>query len=421
MAEDQDTRQAQRDDLMASSQHAFLVLSQDGPPPSLGALTGSAAEGRAAVQPSGGRRLFRRPMPSLSPPPPGKWPSEMQGSSRSKPTGQKPRRLPLIEEWLAAYEVEGRHGLEKSFYNWAQLCLKDVESRNLDGWSKSNEKRSWGLLLKDKEQGAHIVACLLGLLPDKIILALLRGELPLKCKEDHEVRRFVFKFMQLDETPGIYVNLLDNHEYRWLSSQDIEALIAKLERYIEVEPSGLPRADQTAVDIRHSNWTPGPNDSKIRWLQGQPGGRPELIIQEWIDTVKQIYCQNPTDVTTAFRMGPAEVGWASNTKARCRQHWNNSSTTYLFGLLNAICRISRPSSFAFPEPMQLVLFPIRGRDEMMCRIGEVVGSMLCSSYWYLGGLNCFHAGTIVWHEEDGTRSEAELRPVSSKKLCWVII
>ena len=327
-------------------------------------------------------------------------------------------RPPIVNHWLAVYSIEGRQGLQEEFYKFAQMRLDTLSMRNLDGWSKSNEKRSWELLLRDKKGKTHVVASLLALLPDKIIVALLGGELPLQYHVDGEVRWFVEKCMTLDDTPGIYVNLLHNVDHRWLSSQDLEALIAKLERYLEVERSGLPRADQAAIDSRLSTWFPRPHESKLRWLQGQPGGRPETIIREWIDKVKEIYCKEPIDVTTAFRMGPAEVGWASNTRARCRQHLNNSSTTYLWGLLNAICRTSKPSGFAFPKPMQLVLFPIWKRDEMLCKVGEVVGSMLCSSYWYLGGLNCVHAGTIIWDQEDGTRAEQDLRPMSSKRICW---
>ena len=406
--EDQDTRRAQRDRLMAASQRAFPILSRNAPP-TWGELM-KPTEGEAEVQPSGRSRI-RPSTPPASPPPLGVYPSERPPPSRSDPTRSNPMRPPIVTHWMAVYEVEGRQGLQEEFYKFAQKRLDSLDSKD-----QSNERSSWGLLLRDKEEGTHVVACLLALLPDKVILALLAGELPLQCQEDAEVRAFVDTHMQLKDTPGIYVNLLHNVDNRWLSSQDLEALIAKVERYLQVEPSGLPRDDQTAIDTPFSKWAPGSKESKLRWLQGQD--RPETVIREWINTVKEIYCKNPIDVTTAFRMGPAEVGWASNTKTRCRQHATNSSTTYLWGLLNAICRSPGPSGFNFPVPMQLVLFPIWERDEMLCKVGEVVGSMLCSSYWYLGGLNCFHAGTIIWDPEGGARAKDKLRPVSSTNFCW---
>lgn len=374
-------------------------------------------EGKAEVQPSGRSRI-RPSTPPASPPPLGVWPSERPPPSRSDPTSSNPMRPPIVNHWLAVYEVEGRQGLQEEFYKFAQMRLDSLDSRDLESWTKSNEKRSWRVLLRDKQEGTYVVASLLALLPDKVILALLQGELPLQCEEDAEVRTFVDKHMQLNDTPGIYVNLLPNANSRWLSSQDLEALIAKVERYIDVDPSGLPRADQIVLDTHFGKWTPGPNDSKLRWLPGLTGGRADQVIREWIVIVKKIYCTNPVDATAAFRMGPAEVGWASNIKTRCRQHSINSSTTYLWGLLNAICRSPRPSGFGFPPPLQLVLFPIWQRDEMLCKVGEVVGSMLCSSYWYLGGLNCFHAGTITWDQEGGARAEDKLRPMSSKSFGW---
>ena len=410
MAEDQETRLAEREALMASSLRPVPILSQDAPP-TWGALADSATEGGVEVQSSGRTRGVLPPKPPASPPPRGVWPSEMPPLGESNPTR-------IVNQWLAAYEIEGRGGLQDEFYSFAQTCLDSLELRKLDGWSKSNEERSWGLLLRDKEEGTNLVASLLSLLPDKIILALLRGELPLKWEEDQEVKRFVNDHMQLDDTPGIYVNLLHNLDYRWLSSQDLEALIGKLERYIEVEPSGLPRSDQIAVDMRHSNWTPRPDESKIRWLQSQSGARPESIIQEWIATIREVYCGDSIDATTASRRSSAEVGWASNTKARSKQYLNETSTNYLFELLNAICRTPRPSGFALPPPMQLVLFPIWERDEMLCRVGEIVGSMLCSSYWYLGGLNCSHAGTMNWDPEDGTKPDTALTPASRKSFVW---
>ena len=386
-------------------------------------LLGNATEGRAEGQatPEGGRfgdvfgetRASQMSLPPPSPPPLRVWPSERPPPSRSDPRGSNPMRPPIVNHWVAVYNIEGRRGIQEEFYKFAQMRLDSLDSRILDGLTRSNERKSWELLLRDKEERTHLVATLLALLPDKVILALLQGELPIQCKEDPDVRRFVVKHMQPEETPGIYVNLLHNADFRWLSSQDVKALIARLERYLEVEPTGLPRADQRAVDTRFGVWNSESKKSKVRWLQA---GRAEGIIREWIETVMEIYCKNPTDTTTAFRMGPAEVGWAINIKARCKQHAINSSTTYIWALLNAICRESKSSGgFAFPKPMQLVLFPIWERDEMLCKVGEVVGSMLCSSYWYLGGLNCFHAGGMNWDQEGGNRPEADLRPKSSHK------
>ncbi|KAL8793674.1 MAG: hypothetical protein Q9195_003723 [Heterodermia aff. obscurata] len=421
MAEDQDVRQAQRDRFVASSQHTFPGPSQNAPPPTWGELLEMATGGRRAVRPSGEGRIIR-PSPPASPPPLSVWPSEEteeERSRRSDPTNQKPLRHPILLHWIVVYDALGRMALQESFYDFARRAYDGSFARSLRSPITLGKSRtSFELLLRDEKEKTNHVASLLAMLPDKIIMALLRGELPGQYKEDKEVRDFVDKHMEPRELPGIYVNLLSNDDGHWLSSQDMETLIEKVERYIDVDPSGKPRPDQVAVDKRHSNWTPAPNESKLRWLPSSRENRAETIIREWIGQVKILYCTNPVDPTAAFRIGPSEVGWASNSKVRCKQHMNNSSTTYIFGLLNAICRTPKPIGFSFPEPKQFVLFPIWERNEMLCKVGEVVGSLLCSSYWFLGGLNCVQAGGMTWDEEDGTKEISKLRPISSENLRW---
>ena len=91
-----------------------------------------------------------------------------------------------------------------------------------------------------------------------------------------------------------------------------------------------------------------------------------------------------------------EVGWAQDINIRLKDHVNNNSATPLFGLVNAISRQSAiDGGAAFPPPVQLILFPIWEDDEDLKKIGEILGSVLCSSYWIYGGLNDAWAGGWV--------------------------
>lgn len=91
-----------------------------------------------------------------------------------------------------------------------------------------------------------------------------------------------------------------------------------------------------------------------------------------------------------------EVGWAQDINTRLKAYVNNNPTTPLFGLVNAISRQSTAEGgAAFPPPMQLVLFPIWKADPELKNIGEILGSVLCSSYWINGGLNYASAGGSV--------------------------
>ena len=219
--------------------------------------------------------------------------------------------------------------------------------------------------------------------------------------------------MKLDVTPGIYANFLHSADGSWLSSSDVEKLITTMENYMVVEPSGEPRRDQSALDERFSKFTAQSGQSKIRWLPGKAGTptRAEVMIRQWISLTRETHCNNPTDPHTAFPTTPSEVGWSVNVLSRCREHMMTTGTTYIFGLLSTICRSPRPGGFGFPGPMQVFLFPIWTRDERLCRTAEIVGSLLCRSYSYLGGTNVWHAGGMQWDTE-GSKSDLELHPQS---------
>ena len=91
-----------------------------------------------------------------------------------------------------------------------------------------------------------------------------------------------------------------------------------------------------------------------------------------------------------------EIGWAQDIYTRLKTHVNNTSTTPLFGLVNAISRqFTAEGGAAFPPPMQFVLFPIWKDDVDLKKIAEILGSVLCSSYWIYGGLSYAWAGGSI--------------------------
>ena len=89
---------------------------------------------------------------------------------------------------------------------------------------------------------------------------------------------------------------------------------------------------------------------------------------------------------------PMEVGWSINVENRQKEHYNNGSTTYIFGFLNAWVRMT--PGIKFPGPAQYTLFRV-WHHEHLPQCSEILGSILCSSYSSQGGLNCTESWGVV--------------------------
>ena len=219
--------------------------------------------------------------------------------------------------------------------------------------------------------------------------------------------------MGLTYDPSIYLNLLRGNDGRFLSSDDMGKLLDRMALYLRQDAQ--PRPDQTEIDNRFdSSWRPKPGNQ----LRYRPSDRSQLVINQWIKLAREIYCTNPTDSTTASRLVPSEVGWATSAVDRCKAHAKND-TNSLFGLVQAILNL-RPSQggFSHPPPMQVVLFYLWKRDKGLCRVSEIVGSLLARSYWTLGGLNAYFAGGFPFSDEDAQAPSTKTGPPASNAQNW---
>ncbi|KAG7007670.1 hypothetical protein G7Y79_00008g023080 [Physcia stellaris] len=345
------------------------------------------------------------------PPEPRPLPSEKPRLTRSGPS--VPQRPEVAEKWEAVFLLHGRTGLQEAFYAYADEQLSELHTGPQE--EMGNARASWGCLLRDRTEGTNLIRNLLHTLPDCIILALLKGELPRQTRTAPEVTSFVEEHMQLTPYPGIYINLLHDRDGRWLSSNDMETLLDKMEDYASSDGKGEPTREQALIDGQITAWNADDQDEgmKIRWLQSE---HQAIMIREWVELARSRYCNNATDPTEPFTSCPTEVGWATNPVMRCKQHESNTGTTFLFGLAHGILRMS-PSSggFGWGPPTQLLLFPLTARDETMCRVAEVVGSLLSLSYWFLGGFNTWFGGGFGWAADTGGD---DVRPPTSTSFAW---
>ena len=299
---------------------------------------------------------------------------------------------------LNAFHSFGRLGLSKFIYQEARDRATD----------QATEHYSWSLLADDEEKEKFVYQ-LLHLLPDQVITSLIRNTLALDARTNPEVKRFVdseMKPREMSPMAGIYINItrrsnlilppqVDPHAGKWMTPTQVKSLVDKVRAYVANEDDLQSLSTNMSIDNAVSRFSPS-HLTERRFPLGSSSYRGRVL--EWVKIIERQYWTNidPSYLDIPFRRCPMEVGWAQDINSRLKNHVNNSNTTPLFGLVNAISRLPiKDGGAAFPQPMQLVLFPIWKNDEDLKRIAEILGSVLCSSYWIYGGLNYAWAGGSV--------------------------
>ena len=285
---------------------------------------------------------------------------------------------------------------------WGLRCeILEEARRKWTSTGKGSKNSSWYAIIEDEEvDKTCYTSKLLMQLPDCIIKSLIQNTLAFDYANNPEVKSFVIRHMK-NSVPhaGIYVNIPTRSpgpgslplsgvpgRGEFLSSDEAERLIQRVERYIANKPAD--HAENSKVDYHFK--TPRVTPER-RFCSENPNQK----WQEWLQEFRSIYCRNvpASERYTHFQRCPMEVGWSQNVRRRLKDHVENGSTTAIFGVVNAMTRQpTTQGGFGFPEVWQLALFPVWKRDPKLARVAEVVGSILCSSYWCYGGLNINEAG-----------------------------
>ena len=294
---------------------------------------------------------------------------------------------------LNAFHSFGRHGLCKFIYQAA----RDRASHY-----------TWKLLADDEEKEKFVYQ-LLHQLPDQVIKSLIRNTLAFDARTIPEVKKFVnseMTTMEVATMAGIYVNIarrgnlflpnqVDQHACKWMTATEVKSLIDKVKCYVANKSDAQSLATNSSIDNAVSRFNSSyPTERRFQVDSGTSRDK----VLEWVKIIESQYLTNinPNDLDIPFQRCPMEVGWAQDINTRLRAHVNNASTTPLFGLVNAISRLSvKDGGAAFPKPLQLILFTVWNNDHDLKRIAEILGSVLCSSYWIYGGLNYAWAGGSV--------------------------
>ena len=294
---------------------------------------------------------------------------------------------------LNAFRSLGRLGLSKFIYEEAR--------------GRAIEHSSWRLLAEDEEEEKHVYQ-LLHLLPDYIITSLIRNTLSYDARTNPAVKSFVNAEMvpkEISTTAGIYINIarrvniapppqVDPHAGKWLTPRQVKSMLDMVETYLANKPDPQSVMINTNIDNAVSRFSPQSSSDRRFPVSFQYRAR----VQEWMNVIESQYWTHihPNHLDLPFSRCLFEVGWAQDINTRLKAHVNNASTTPLFGLVNAISRLPvKDGGAAFPKPMQLILFPISKDNDALKKIAEILGSVLCSSYWMYGGLNYAFAGGSV--------------------------
>jgi len=186
------------------------------------------------------------------------------------------------------------------------------------------------------------------------------------------------------EVSRISAGTIEPNRGRWLSKTQIEQLLAEVEDYIADRPAD----QQCNVKIDGYFEFGWQNKPRRRY---SPNDEVKAKFRVWIDAIKKQYCtgSDPSKDAIPFMRCPMEIGWASHVRTRLQAHKNNGSTTHIYGLVNVLTRML----FKFKSPKQFIIFPVWEPKDMP-QIAELLATVLCSSYYYRGGLNHYHAGTF---------------------------
>ena len=285
---------------------------------------------------------------------------------------------PWRETLWHAFQTFGRLGIAEEMYERAREASASVH---------------WDKLLADKRSDRYAVLELLGALSDGCIESLIKGTLTYDIQHDHELADFVKTSMKPKNAPAIYFMVPASSTGKWLTPTQVSDMIATCRQY-------LKRA-ATADDM---------NNAIDLWphLSGSDPGR-ILTTQHmkdstsaWLTALDKYYCQNvdPTKTDVEWTKVPYEVGFAADTKDRLKQHAINRKTTASFAITQAVLRLPHNPrggihGFDYPKTRQYELFPLIEDDDTYAQLGEIVGSLLLSSYSAYGGLNPTLAGTAA--------------------------
>ena len=327
------------------------------------------------------------------------------------PNPDDPIQTAFQRTMLDEFEAEGR---------WGLVCAVYAEARRR---YMATYAKTWTYLIEDYERGNHYMFQLACMLPDEVIVSLIRNTLPsdYASNSSKALRSFVDHEMNPSSAyTGIYLNITTRAGRfgygpgqmqqgtpktmgKWLSSNEVAQMLDKVKKYKDNKPAD--ERDNTLIDNQLLMNPPPTIPTSKRRFKWEKGER----IERWMAEMRRQYCTNiaPADADKFFLRCPSEVGFANDIPKRLEEHRNNAKTTPIFGLVNAITRVpAHRNGPGFPDPWGVVLWPLWKEDLALSQVAEAFGHVLCSSYWYDGGFNFHEAGYSTFSSSTATWEKA---------------
>ena len=180
-------------------------------------------------------------------------------------------------------------------------------------------------MVEDEEKEKYVYQ-LLHLLPQRIIISLIKNTISFDYHDDPEVRMFVHSDMMpkvIQPMAGLYVNVArrpkiglmpnaaDQHAGKWLNSKQVKSLIDKVKIYVanKQDPSSLTA--NRGIDTAVGRFNP----SKVfngRRFPLLPDTVAMIRVNRWLRIIENQYYTDidQNDFNIASKRCPMEVSWS---------------------------------------------------------------------------------------------------------------
>lgn len=215
--------------------------------------------------------------------------------------------------------------------------------------------------------------------------------------------------LKIDTASGIYVNIIHLPQYRLdptMNTQNYErhphagrsltlAQLMHVTNKMELYLDDSRESNEYAKEVDHQkSYT-----KKLDYGQGDHryslNDSQQRKITGWIETIREIYGDKYDQIVAADPDDPLlhtpmarcfmEVGWSQFVQRRLTNHLTHEGTTNLYGLFEAILeREYGDTKFRFTVSQWHVI-QLTSSDH--AQIGEILITLLCSSFSFIGGLN----------------------------------
>lgn len=320
-------------------------------------------------------------------------------------------KLPVSTKPLRERPLEPNETLYNEFqrwkhYQWAAYGIIGLSHALM--WhsaelvkKKSLAEKRWVILDDMKKKPKCETYVLLATVHPEILDGLLCGDFMYRYYHEPRFEALAHQHHNLHTTPGIYVNYICRTKHsraglvqadagKSLSPIQLQIVLDRVELYLDHDNDPESQIYAKRCD---SIWPPV-SRATIDWAGGERRYfLSDDVHEEWSIEMKSLLSRarkmSSADQAVPLMRCFAEVGFGQNCASRAGDHAYNKATNKLFGLVHAIVELEWEGEF---EVKVWQIFRIT--KEAHGKLSELIGSLICDSFWYQGGLNPMISGNV---------------------------